>query len=271
MTGGLNGFKHEQIYHVIIEGSKEAVFKQQSDYETLLKFLDSSADREGLLVLAYLLMPDHVHLVVRPHDNCLFSPNVRSVEQWCIALKRFAPALENHRIQRIQGYNRLTSLIRYLRLEPVKAGLAPVPEAYRWFGEGVEKNMAGGKTHRSKTMRTVAEGEYPASRKTRGREVRMNLLLKAVCDRMQVSPQQIRNPGPHERSREARGLFIYVARYSLSYPIAVIGRFLGVSSAFIVRSLAHTEYNLEQDPEKAAAWQRLVSELYLATMPNCED
>ncbi|MDP3043809.1 MAG: transposase [Eubacteriales bacterium] len=266
MTHGLIGSTHEQLYHVIMEGSRETVFNQDADYQVFLGFLTNTAELEGFVLLAYLLMPDHVHLVVRPQDIDRTMPTARRVEQWCSVLKSYAPALEFHRVQKILGVKRLRSLIHHLRLEPVKAGLAHVPGKYRWFGGSLGMDKPRSNTGFSSTIGTVTDKERPVDRKARGREARLNLLLKGVCKAMRVSSQEILNRRLNDRSREARRLFIYVAHYSLGYPVAVIGRFLGVGSAFIVRSLAHTKDSLEQDPQKAAAWQQLVSELYLATI-----
>lgn len=53
--------------HVFQRGhNKEAVFFNDQDYLAYLRFLKASADALGCLVHAYVLMTNHVHLLVMP-------------------------------------------------------------------------------------------------------------------------------------------------------------------------------------------------------------
>lgn len=94
-------------------------------------------------------MPNHVHLPVTP---------LVEVSRLMHTLKRFT-AHEANRLLGCQGqpfwqdesYDRLVRdndefhrIARYIRMNPVKAGLAAVPEDYAWFGVGPVENRPAG-------------------------------------------------------------------------------------------------------------------------------
>ena len=55
-----------QIYHVMLRGVNRAeIFLEPEDYDRFLVALARVRDASGCQVLAYCLMPNHVHLVLR--------------------------------------------------------------------------------------------------------------------------------------------------------------------------------------------------------------
>ena len=57
-------------YHVLNRGNAWAeVFHKPEDYAAFLRALNESSVRLPLRLLAYCLMPNHFHLVVRPHGD----------------------------------------------------------------------------------------------------------------------------------------------------------------------------------------------------------
>ena len=54
-------------YHIVQRGNnRERVFLDSMDYEKYLCFLSRYSEVKETTVLAYCLMPNHVHLLVRP-------------------------------------------------------------------------------------------------------------------------------------------------------------------------------------------------------------
>ncbi len=54
------------IYHVIARGvRRERIFYQGEEYRMYLDLLRRTCERYGMCVMAYVLMPNHVHLLVR--------------------------------------------------------------------------------------------------------------------------------------------------------------------------------------------------------------
>ena len=59
------------IYHLLYRGDRrEPIFKDDTDRRSFLEFLAQGCARTGWQVHAYVLMPNHFHLVVEtPHAN----------------------------------------------------------------------------------------------------------------------------------------------------------------------------------------------------------
>lgn len=58
------------IYHVLNRGNaRMTIFKKEGDYEAFERILEEAVDRYGTNLLAWCLMPNHWHLVVKPHED----------------------------------------------------------------------------------------------------------------------------------------------------------------------------------------------------------
>ncbi len=125
--------------HVIQRGNNRGdIFLSPADHEVFLWALRDALSRYPLQVHAYVLMRNHVHFMVTPE-----SPGAMpSVMQ---AIGRRYVRYFNDRYQRTGGLfeGRYRSLMvdderywftcmRYIELNPVRAGLAKTPDAYAW-------------------------------------------------------------------------------------------------------------------------------------------
>lgn len=132
-------FAADQPLHVIQRGvNRSRIFFTRDDAVQFLGWLTDAAQRYGLAVHAYVLMPNHVHLLASPNDADSLPRTMQSVG------RRYVRYL-NHRHQRSgtlwEGRYRATVVdaepyffrcSRYIELNPVRAGLAPDAGAYRW-------------------------------------------------------------------------------------------------------------------------------------------
>lgn len=58
------------IYHVLNRGNaRMTIFEKEGDYEAFERILEEAVERYGTDVLAWCLMPNHWHLVVKPHAD----------------------------------------------------------------------------------------------------------------------------------------------------------------------------------------------------------
>jgi putative transposase len=102
--------------------------------ERMRIFSEGSADRYGLFVYCYLLMPDHVHLIV----TVALSAEVR-LGEWVKALKRFVSECE-FKWQRgffdhvLRNDESRSQKWEYIRMNPVRAGLVEQPEDWPYSG-----------------------------------------------------------------------------------------------------------------------------------------
>lgn len=128
-----------QPHHVIQRGiDRQAIFRDDEDYRAFLKWLREAARQFKLALHAYVLMPNHVHLLVSPAD----AAGLGKMMQW---IGRYYVPYFNHKYQRVgtlwQGRYR-TSVIdseryfmtcsRYIECNPVRAGLVGDPAHYPW-------------------------------------------------------------------------------------------------------------------------------------------
>lgn len=128
-----------QPLHVIQRGNNRGrIFFTRDDATQFLGWLGDAAERYGLALHAYVLMPNHVHLLASPAAADSLPRTMQSVG------RRYVRYL-NHRAARTgtlwEGRYRATvvdtdayffRVSRYIELNPVRAALAPDPGAYRW-------------------------------------------------------------------------------------------------------------------------------------------
>lgn len=95
------------------------------------------ADREYALY-AWVVMPNHVHVLIRTYQGCPLSEIVRrwkggtayEINKW---LGRRGRIWQRDYYDRFMRNDRnFVTAVRYIEMNPVKAGLAEAPELYRW-------------------------------------------------------------------------------------------------------------------------------------------
>lgn len=126
------------LYHIIGRGNdKRDIFLDDVDRRRYLGFLRVACMESALTVYAYALMPNHVHLMLRTRLPNISSAicrlhltyskyfNVRYGRSGHVFGTRFKSRL-------VERDRYFLALLRYIHMNPVKAGLAVSPEAYAW-------------------------------------------------------------------------------------------------------------------------------------------
>lgn len=125
--------------HAVQRGNNRGlVFRDGTDYRLYLWLLRHESERCAVAVHAYALMPNHVHLMVTPEDPTGVSEMMQAVGR--VYVPRF-----NHRHERtgglwegryrsfaIENENYWLTCMRYVELNPVRAGLVTSPDEYPW-------------------------------------------------------------------------------------------------------------------------------------------
>ena len=125
--------------HVVQRGNNRSpCFFEEQDYRQYLDDLEISVENYQCRVHAYVLMTNHVHLLVSPCDRY-------AIAQMMQALGRRYVYYVNHRYKRTgtlwEGRYRsslvdseayLLACMRYIELNPVRAGMVEHPSEYRW-------------------------------------------------------------------------------------------------------------------------------------------
>lgn len=126
------------LYHVIARGNdRQAVFREAVDYQEYLKRLHTGLLRHDIRCYAYCLMPNHVHLLLEPGST----PVSRLMQGIQGAFAQYLNRRYRRVGHRFQGRflailcekdSYLLELVRYLHLNPVRAGLTRRPGNWPW-------------------------------------------------------------------------------------------------------------------------------------------
>ncbi|MDN5848444.1 MAG: transposase [Nitrococcus sp.] len=128
-----------QPQHVIQRGNnREAVFGTVADYRFYLEKLQAAAEKHRCEIHAYVLMTNHVHLLLTPHKE-------DGIGKLMQTLGRYYVQYYNHCYQRTgtlwEGRYKATLIdtecylltcMRYIELNPVRAGMVGHPSEYPW-------------------------------------------------------------------------------------------------------------------------------------------
>lgn len=126
------------VYHVTSRGNeRRSIFRSDTDRKAFLRFLATATRRFGWSVTAWVLMSNHIHLVIQTPE-----PNLSRGMQW---LNGSYAAWFNHRHDRsghlfqgrfkaflIEKESYFAEVLRYVVLNPIRAGIVQQLETYRW-------------------------------------------------------------------------------------------------------------------------------------------
>ena len=128
-----------QPLHVIQRGNnRQATFYAEADYHKYLETLNEAAREHGCLIHAYVLMTNHVHLLVTPLQEQSLSLTMQTVGRKYVryingVYRRTGTLWEGRYKSAIIDSDRyLLTCSRYIELNPVRANMVPTPGAYRW-------------------------------------------------------------------------------------------------------------------------------------------
>jgi putative transposase len=125
--------------HLVQRGNNgDPCFFAEADYLTYLRWLERAASGYRVSIHAYVLMPNHVHILATPTVEGGISKMMqylgRQYVQHVNRAYRRSGALWERRFlaSLIDTECCLLTLYRYIETNPVRAGIVPAPEQYRW-------------------------------------------------------------------------------------------------------------------------------------------
>ena len=125
--------------HVIQRGyARAACFFCEGDRLAYLHWLGRYCERFGCAVHAYVLMGNHVHLLLTPSRpegaSCLMRSLAERYARYADEAHQRCGPLWEERIEALalQARRHLLACMRYIELNPVRAGLVAAPHEYRW-------------------------------------------------------------------------------------------------------------------------------------------
>lgn len=128
-------------YHIMVRGiDKMQLFRDDADCVQYLSCLDSVQQPDRFEVLAYCLMGNHVHLLVRTDkasaaglETATKSLGVRYAAYYNRRYDRVGPLFQGrYKSQPVDTVGYFLRVLRYIHNNPVAAGLCAAPDAYQW-------------------------------------------------------------------------------------------------------------------------------------------
>jgi putative transposase len=125
--------------HVVQRGhNREACFYVEEDYRFYLHWLEEAAKKYGCDIHAYVLMTNHVHLLVTPHTPSSLARLMQSLgRRYAQYVNRFYARSGSvwegrYRASLIQAEEYLLTCYRYIEMNPVRANMVRDAGEYRW-------------------------------------------------------------------------------------------------------------------------------------------
>jgi len=125
--------------HIVQRGhNREPCFFSEEDYFTYLHWLGEALKETGCALHAYVLMTNHVHLLVTPEraenvPKLVISLGRRYVQYINTTYRRTGTLWDSrYKSSLIQAETYLLACMRYIELNPVRAAMVEDPAHYRW-------------------------------------------------------------------------------------------------------------------------------------------
>ena len=132
-------FVEGMSWHITQRGvDRGPIFRTTSDYTVFLAVLRQECQRCDLSVHSYALMGNHVHVLATPASPRSLPDTMQGLGRWYVPFfnaryhrkgtlweGRYRPAL-------VHDERYWLSCMRYIELNPVRAGIVERPEQYQW-------------------------------------------------------------------------------------------------------------------------------------------
>lgn len=206
------------IYHAMARGvNRDAIFLEDEDFERFLHALAHTKDASGCAVLAYCLMNNHVHLVIRTGDEpigvVMKRLGVRYASWFNRKYGRVGHLFQDRfKSLAVESDEYLVALLRYVWNNPVTAGLVIDPDEYRWSsrrllgrksclidGDELERLLPDGILDEQVPAPFVPEDDRPPGRPQRHSQPDVGRLLFRICGA--AGPDEFRKLSTSDRRR----------------------------------------------------------------------
>jgi putative transposase len=129
------------VYHVVNRATQgQLLFRDHGEYLAFQRLLGRAVRKTGMRLLAYCMMPNHVHFLLWPRKDgdlarfmqWLTSLHARELHTWRGTTGRGAIYQANYRASAVDTETYFYSAARYIEFNPVRAGFVTHAEHWLW-------------------------------------------------------------------------------------------------------------------------------------------
>ena len=165
MTRAARILSETGMYHIIFRGiNKNTLFYDDYDFRKLLEILDIVKSDLKFQLYAYCLMSNHVHLFIKEENQGDIKQIMKRIltryAMWYNKrYDRSGPVIGNrYKSEPIEDDAYFLTLIKYIHMNPVKAGITQTPNNYIWSSYNDYFNDNSTLTDTEYVMSLLSEG-----------------------------------------------------------------------------------------------------------------
>ncbi|MBT5484527.1 MAG: transposase [Gammaproteobacteria bacterium] len=153
-------------HHVTQRGNRrQNVFFSDNDYKAYISIVSKALTKTGTQIWAYCLMPNHVHLIAVPTATDGLSQVFREAHVRYTRMINKRENWQGHLWQeRFHSFamdeRHLIAAVRYVELNPVRAGLCSSSDEWRWSSVHAHLNKKDDKLVTVKPMLDLIQGDW---------------------------------------------------------------------------------------------------------------
>ncbi|MFT5387876.1 MAG: putative transposase [Candidatus Omnitrophota bacterium] len=127
-----------KAHHITQRGNnRKVVFEEEADYKNYCFWINKYAKVYGVEILAYCLMSNHVHFIIKPKDACGVSRLFNTVHMRYTQYVNYKNKTNGHLWQGrffscVMDDKHTITCVRYVDRNPVRAGMVQYPWNYPW-------------------------------------------------------------------------------------------------------------------------------------------
>ncbi|HHY14369.1 MAG TPA: transposase, partial [Thermoanaerobacterales bacterium] len=125
-------------YHIMMRGNnKERIFEKEVQKKTLIKFLKTIGLEEEISIVAYCLMDNHIHLIIKGElddiSMALKRVNIKYAMNFNVNNDRVGHVFQGrYKSEIIADDKYLLQVVRYIHNNPVNAKMVTNISSYKW-------------------------------------------------------------------------------------------------------------------------------------------
>ena len=125
-------------HHITQRGNRrQQTFFNDGDYQTYIELMSHWCRKYAVEIWGYCLMPNHIHAVVIPSDESGLATHFRALHSGYAKYINASRGWKGHLWQErffsaVMDETHTLCALRYVEMNPVRAGLCDRPEEWRW-------------------------------------------------------------------------------------------------------------------------------------------